>query len=558
MRTKKTISIIILLSTISTVALGDRQLDRAEILQIFQTITAQPRNTWIPTGTIEATHMEYKASSGYMTTSTAVVKYDGEKFYWEINIDSHTKETEPQGLSRDDDFDLNSNARRVFAWDGRHYTMYFRHGNSANVTENPTDLSVAVNGPLTAGIIPWGYGVYTFEELSNVESSGEVDSQGRIHLTLNNVNMNTPEIVFILDSDPAKNYPALSFSINRPGQSSIVKTYGDYRQLASGQWVPTTILIERYDTSKQMPELLTQDHWDINSISIMPPQADSFEVVYEAGAFVEYRSPINNEPLSYHYSNKVDIDSLLYDRLSIAAAGRPQTQNCATVVMNYVSAQLGKGVTDMQLAELINEPNKGTSLYELRQFALGLGFYCFAAKTDIPTLRNLPANFQAVLHLPGTNHYVVLEHIDDKYVWCIDLDDNKFYYRTKFDLFDSDWSEGIALIISNEPVNLTGNFTQLSDDQLHEIIGGFPSYSCTDLIQTYNIIFCSEMMGGLCGSVYIMFYNRYGCEEDLNGGNCTGSDLVGNVWSVCIEDPYNPGYCDISSSYYFQYIRACK
>jgi hypothetical protein len=290
----------------------------------------------------------------------------------------------------------------------------------------------------------------------------------------------------------------------------------------------------------------------------MPPQADSFDVAYEAGAFVEYHSPISNEPLSYHYSNKVDIDSLLYDRLSIATASDAQTQNCATVVMNYVSAQLGKGVTGMQLAELINEPNKGTSLYKLRQFALGLGFYCFAVKTDIPTLRNLPANCQAVLHLPGPNHYVVLEHIDDKCVWAIDLDDNKFYYRTKFDLFDLDWSEGTVLLISNEPLNLTGNFTQLSDDRLHKIIGGFPKYSCTDLIQEYDIIFCSEMIGGLCGSVYITFYNRYGCEEDPNGGNCAGSDLVGNVWSVCIEDPYNPGTCDVSSNWYSQYIRACK
>ncbi|MHC4635694.1 MAG: cysteine peptidase family C39 domain-containing protein [Planctomycetota bacterium] len=536
---KKIISIIVLLSTISTVAFGDRQLDRTEILQIFQTLTAQPRNTWIPTGTIEATHMAYKASSGYMTASTVVVKYDGEKFYWEININSHTKETEPQGLSRDDNFDLNSNTRRVFVWNGEQYTMYFRPGNSAIVTENPTDLSVVVNGPLTAGIVPWGYGIYTFEELSNVGSSGEVDSQGRIHLTLNNVNMNTPEIVFILDSDPAKNYPVLSYSINRPGQSSIVKTYGDYEQLASGQWVPTTILIERYDTSKQTAELLTQDHWNINFISVMPPQADSFDVVYEAGAFVEYRSPISNKPLSYHYSNRVDIDSLLYDRLLSVATGDTQTQNCATIAMKYVSEQLGKGVTDMQLAELINEPNEGTSLYELRQFALGLGFYCFAAKTDIPTLRNLPANCQAVLHLPGPNHYVVLGHIDDKYVWGIDLDDNKFYYRTKFDLFDLDWSEGTALIISNEPLNLTGNFIQLSDGQLHEILGGFPNYSCSDLIQTYNVIFCSEMMGGLCGTRYYLFYNRYGCEEDPNGGSCTGEDFTGNVSCSCIPIIFN-------------------
>ncbi|GAG13311.1 unnamed protein product, partial [marine sediment metagenome] len=239
------------------------------------------------------------------------------------------------------------------------------------------------------------------------------------------------------------------------------------------------------------------------------------------------------------------------------ATADTQTQNCATAAMKCVSAQLGRDLTDQQLAELVNEPNEGTGLYELRQFAQGVGFYCLAAKTDIQSLRNLNG-CQAVLHLPGPNHYVVLDHIDQRYIWLIDLDDNKFYYRTKLDLFELDWSEDIALIISNEPLNLTGNFTELSDDQLHEILGGFPKYDCTDLIQEYDIIFCSPMIGGLCGSWYFTFYNRYGCDEDPNGGSCTGDDLVGNVSCMCIEDPYNPGYCIGTGDWYSQYIRACK
>ena len=148
MKTKSLISIIVLLSTISTVAFGNRQLDRTEILQIFQTLTAQPGNTWIPTGTIEATHLAYNASTGYITDSNVIVKYDGDKFYWEININSHTKETEPQGGSRDG-FNLNWNKKRVFAWDGQCYTLYFRPGNHAIVTESPSDIPAKVNGPLT-------------------------------------------------------------------------------------------------------------------------------------------------------------------------------------------------------------------------------------------------------------------------------------------------------------------------------------------------------------------------------------------------------------------------
>ena len=359
MKAKKLILIIVLLSTISTAAFGDGVLDRTEILQIFETLTAQPRKTWIPTGTIEATHLAYNASSGYITDSNVVVKYDGDKFYWEININSHTRETEPQGLSRDG-FNLNSNIRRVFTWDGQRYTMYFRPGNHAIVTESPSDMPVRVNGPLTAGIVPWGYGIYTLEELSIAESSADVDDQDQIHLTLNKTNM--PEIVFVFDADPVKNYPVLSCSINNPGRSSIVKTYGDY-ELISGIWIPTTIFIERYDSSKQTPELLTQDYWDVNYISVTVPQTDSFDVEYETGTLVEYYLPITDEPLSYQHSNEVDGDLLLQNRLAIAAASDTQTQNCATVAMKYAAGQLGMDVTDQQLAKLIQEPNEGTSLY---------------------------------------------------------------------------------------------------------------------------------------------------------------------------------------------------
>lgn len=554
MKIRDFVLVVILLFIAQGFAFADRQLDRAEILQVFQTLTNQPRKTWIPAGTIEARHLEYKASSGYMTDSAVIVKYDGDKFYWEININSHTRETQPQGPSRED-FNLDRNKKRVFAWDGERHTMYFRPGN-AIVTESPSDIPVGINGPLTAGIIPWGYGIYTFDELSIAESSAEVDNQGRIRLTLNKTN--TPEIAFVLDSDQVKNYPVLSCSINRPGQSSIVKTYGDYEKLVSGRWMPTTILIERYDNSGQTAELLTQDYWDINSISITPPQTGSFDVAYEAGALVEYYSTIIDEPLFYHYSNRVDTDSLLQDRLLIAAAGDAQSQNCATLAIRYVSEQLDKEITDLQLAELVNEPNEGTSLYELRQFAQELGLYCFAAKTDIPRLRSLPANCKAILYLPGAKHYVVLEYVDDEHVWIIDLSDNKFYYRTKLDLFDLNWSGGIAMLISDGPLSgLEGNFTGLNDDQQREIIGGFPKYDCSDLLQAYKVIKCNEMLGGMCGTWYYVFKERYGCEEDPNGGSCTGTDLVGNVSTMCIEDVESPGACVVSYPLYGQFIRAC-
>jgi len=560
MKKRNFVLAVILLFFAQDFALADRQLDKAEILQVFKTLTSHPSKTWIPIGTIEATHREYKSSDGYVIDSNVVVKYDGDRFYWEINVDSHTKQTEPQGSphgkSSRDDFDLNCNRRRVFVWDGERYTMYFRPGNHAIVTEGPSDISVAVNGPLTAGIVPWGYGVYTLESLSAAESSAEVDGQGQVRLTLNQTNM--PEMVFVLD--PTKGYAVLSYSLNYAGGSSVTKTYGNY-ELISGRWVPTTIIIERYDDSKQSPELLSLDYWNLTSISVSLPAPDSFSVPYESDALVEFYSAIIDEPLSYRYYSEVDTDSLLQERLIIASANDMQTQNCATLAMRYVSAQLGKNVTDQKLAGLVSGPNKSTSLYALRQFAQELGFHCLAAKTNIQTLKNLEG-YQAILHLPGVNHYVVLEYIGDEYVWTIDLDNNKFFYRTKLGEFGLDWSAGTALLVSNEPLDLKPTYTELNDPELHKIIGsaggGFGGFSCTDLFQEYNVRFCSPPIFGLCGGRYWIWYNRWACEPNPEGGTCTGTGMVGNVSSPCINDPEDFLTCIITGEWFSQFIRACK
>ncbi len=61
MKAKHFVLAIILLLSVSCVTFADRQLDRAEILQIFEKLTSQPKKTWIPAGTIEATHEEYRA-----------------------------------------------------------------------------------------------------------------------------------------------------------------------------------------------------------------------------------------------------------------------------------------------------------------------------------------------------------------------------------------------------------------------------------------------------------------------------------------------------------------
>ncbi len=601
MKPKHFVSAILCLLSLSGIAFGDRQLDRAEILQIFEKLTNQPRKTWISAGTIEATHEEYKApkaidlskvndqinkqiqeyqgdpnkpeltenlqkmrldaipfnvryglSNEYAMNSTVVVRFDGDRFYWEISVNSRTDSVKPgadlEGNFMTNHFNLDWNARRIFAWDGEKYTTYCLPGNHATVDLTGSTPHV-VNGPLTAGLIPWGYGHYTYENLSAAESSAVekyVDGQPQTHLILNT--SDGSEMLFVMDAQ--SNYAVLSHLIK--GRDTIISKQYDNYQMVSGNLVPATVLIERYDAWTN--RLLASDFWYFTSISGDTPTLESFSVEYEIDALIEHRTDITDKPAMYRHSYTVNTDLLLAERLAFAASEGTQAQNCATAAMKYAASQLGKDVTDRQLAQLINAPDETTSLRVMKDFALSLGLYCRAVETDIQTLRSL-SGCQVILHIPSKNHFVVLEGIDDEYVWSIDLANDKFYYRTDLNFFDMDWTEGTALLISDRPIRLQSDSTEIADAQLDNIIGG-AGYSCTRLLQTYNVIYCTYIAGE-CEGYYEVYLTRYGCEA-AESGSCVGSRMLRSAESPCIINPYNPYACNITGEWTFYYMRACS
>jgi hypothetical protein len=195
----------------------------------------------------------------------------------------------------------------------------------------------------------------------------------------------------------------------------------------------------------------------------------------------------------------------------------------------------------------------------MKQFVSGLDLHCLAVKADLGMLKNL-TNCYAILHLPGENHFVVLDHIDDQSVWLIDLDRDKFYFPIRTDMFGLDWPEGTALLISKESIILPGDIKEISDNNLRQIVGadGFGTYSCSELIQEYDIEFCSDVYMGLCSGRYRMYYKRYGCELNEIGGSCGGTGIVGSVYAHFEEDAMYPGECTTDSEWYSQYIRACR
>jgi len=603
MKTKEMLTVTvaaILLLAVTTNALGDRQLDRAEVLQIFQQLTSQPEKTWIPAGIIEATHEEYRAPkttgvsnidsiitqeiaeyqnnpvkremtenlqkakldaipfnvryemlNEYTMTSAVTVRFDGDRFYWEINVNSRTDSVKPDenlaGNFMTDQFNLDWNARRVFAWDGKKYTNYFLPGNSA-IIDAAGNTPHVVNGPLTAGIVPWGYGHYSYDSLAAQESTAvekNIDGQTQTHLT---VNLNGSQMLFVLD--PAKNYAVLSCSI-QTDNAVISKEYHDY-QLVSGNWVPRIILLERFETNSN--RLLARDLWEIITIDGNLPPADSFDVEYETDALIEYASDVTDKLAMYRHSESADTDALLDERLKFAANEAVVPQNCATAALKYTTGRLGKEVSDQQLAELVTDPDTGTSLYAMKQFAEGLGLQCRAVTTDIDTLRNVVGPCQVILHIPGKKHFVVLESIDNGYVRIIDFTENKFYYRTDIAFFGMDWTEGTALLISDAPIEIEGEFIEISDhDELNNITGGY--WQCNVLLQEYDVIYCLYL-GGLCDGWYYEFYERWGCGTAASG-SCSTSVMIRYKKSICVNDLYEFGHCDITGDWTVYYMRAC-
>jgi hypothetical protein len=187
----------------------------------------------------------------------------------------------------------------------------------------------------------------------------------------------------------------------------------------------------------------------------------------------------------------------------------------------------------------------------MKQFVQRMGFYCRAVTTDIDTLKNME-DCEIILHIPGKRHFVILESVDEDYVRIIDLTKNKFYYRTDINFFDMDWTEGTALIISSNPIE--GKFTEIDDIQLDGIIGA-AGYSCTRLLQQYNVIFCTKI-GGQCEGYYRVFYERWGCES-APSGSCSMSVMMRYRKCVCVESLEYPFFCKGYGDWITYYMRAC-
>jgi len=599
MKVRVILSAFVFLALASGAAEAERPLDGGEIEQILQQLTSQPKETWISAGVIEAQHQEYRApkitdpnevkvkirqriteymgnpnkverteglqkarldaipfnsryelANEYTMNTSVIVRYDGDRFYWEINFDSRSdlvkpeKELEGNFMTRQ--FNPAWNSKRVFAWDGEKYSRYCRPVNDARVDATGY-VAVEPGGPLTAGCIPWGHEYYSYDSLTGADTEAVetvVDGETVISLTVNY--SEGMQLSFVLD--PAKSYAVISLLITGFGNAVYSNQYSDY-QLVSGNWVPGTILLERYEAGSN--RLLGRDLWEITNIDGSIPGQEDFAVQFEHDAQIEYVSSVTDRPAAYRYSEMIDTEQLLAERLAFAANEGVQPQNCATAALKYAAGQLGKSLSDSQLACLVSEPNNDTSLYAMKQFAEGLGLNCRAVTIDVSTLKEIE-NCRAILHVPGKKHFVVMESIDDSYVRIVDLSNDKFYYRTDINFFSMDWSAGTALLLSND--SIAGDFTEIPDSELGGFIGA-SGYTCTKFLQEEDYIFCDQI-GGICTGLIVNYYTRLGC-EGAESGSCEMTWKARCGTCQCINKPWRPWECTGIGDWEYTYMLAC-
>ena len=433
-----------------------------------------------------------------------------------------------------DEFDRGCNEERVFAWDGQKYVTYFKPVNHAIVTDTPS----SVNGPLTAGVIRWGYGNYTLDSLSKADLTcleTETDDQKQIQLTA--LRTDGTEETFILD--PARNYAVKQYSAYLPDNQFILRVYDNYQQVA-GKWCPGSILIEKYDTTQSPNRLITRDIWDITSISGQTPPLAAFEVSYDIDAYIEDFC-FGAEPLRYRYSapqppsaKKVDTDELIGQRLMITSVA--DRQNCATASLKYICDNLGVDCSFETLSSLVHGEQNSTTLERMKQFAEGINLNAYAVKTDIKALKNL-SGYQVIVHLPADDHFVVLGDIDDKYVRLIDLSSNRLYTRFPVDRFDSIW-DGTVLLVSKNPVKLAGGFAEINSNQLNKIVGAATCQQCNNPCSSSGGSPCNGS-SPFCGS-HTIYYSRTCCGS-ATSGSCSESSLIYKKTESCLTDPIEGG-----------------
>jgi predicted double-glycine peptidase len=367
------------------------------------------------------------------------------------------------------------------------------------------------------------------------------------------VTTNDRQETFILD--PAKDYALIRYSAIDAAGTMRLHNYGNYQSVGDN-WCPTSILIEKYETTTTPHKLTARDIWAFTAVSGATPSDAGFDVTYEYDAYVEDFS-LDGEPLRYRYSQpqpptakRVDTDDIIKSRLMIVSDD--QSTNCATAAINYIAAHFGKNATLTHLTQALAGRDTDTSLLALQRAAENIGLYTKAVQTDIAALKDL-TNCKVILHLPKINHFVVLGDIDEKYIRLIDLTSNRCYYRQSIEYFNSTW-EGTAFLLSNEPIaDAPRRFAQIDPSALPKVTAGADCEQCNNSCSDAGASQCIAV-GGICLGSHTILYSRVCC-GNASSGTCSASSLIYKNEETCGWDVNAD--CTGEGDWTSYYMQAC-
>jgi hypothetical protein len=536
---------------------ADRTLSAEEIRTILTSLTQQPVQTWLPAGSMWAKHLEYSKSEQSICEYRETIHFDGTRFYREIILVSGENETEPDARAENPN-SLEMDRERIFCWDGIRYTQYYKSAATAIIQSGQDSVPFETYGALGAGVIPWGYGIYTLQKLSACASSGRevwVGQQKQIHLQITK-GSSSPVLQMNFVLDPDKNYAVISYRIEDPQLSGISQSYSQFVQI-NGRWIPTVITIERFFKNPQGNQVASYEDWTFEVIKPDVPQDALFSVKLKNDTLVEQHASDYPKSLMYYANDQKDIASLLEEKIAFSNQIDNVQKNCAAAALQLVAKQFSRPYPASQIEAMVAQNSKMTSLYLLKGKLEEIGLYCTAVETTLESLRKLN-NAQVILYLEDSSHYVILDRIDDTHVWTVDLTSRKIYWKTPISQFLQQWKRGIAIIISDNPQSQTES-TPLSISDQQQIMGGNPGYSCSEVIQTADRDFCPEPQGLLCSGRYYVYFPRLGCKEDPNELKpCNGYGLPGHKYARCTTNISDPGSCNLTGSWYIRDIRACQ
>lgn len=635
-----------LLLLIVPCSLWAKTLSTAEVRSLLKELTSQPQTGWIETGEIKGTlveeswptyyysdqeietrtkaeievfqtnppahlkgvdlihdHLEaipfdvryaYRAST--LKESTIVIRVDGERYYWEINllafrdlvdlkedpgIPYHltsmdeayfaTADPAPHAIKR---FHPGWNKQRIFSWDGQEYTNYnvspthkINHASRETTSMRPYGLPT----PLTEGYIPWGHGIYTLPELLKADvraTEKVVAGTPQITLTIRTVagadQVETTTVLARKRAPEGSSSHALISSQIKQGDNIRLQAKHSSHEWMGGQWVPTQTISERpsflYGAARTVRKICSLQ------FDIRQPKAKNMRPQL-VNTLVEYNAPGLERPLRYRMSDQIDNEALLTEKLALVKSKTllsqhkatkdrsPSTRsgyNCATLSLGYAARQLDRPIDDDVLNQLID--SKGmTSMQAMIQAAREHGLNAQAVRSDLDTLATLQDS-QIILHIPGRNHFLLLGDVDSFYVWCIDLLKNKFLYRVEKQSFITlDWQHGAAIVLSRStrPVLFQPDIELLSDTAAKDYWGGI-GWTCTSMLQDDDDIPCDN--NGLCDGIYIIYSELYECELVPTSGSCTEYPQWGRKDSLCQVDTDYPWLCEAVGDWEFIYF----